>query len=216
MAAHAQAEAELEADSPRVFSIQPRPYRLGHEFQLGLGVLPLDAFYVGMLLNGSYTYHFSDFWAWEMASIGYSLNLDTGLTEELFEDYGALPEQDGGDKISLVGTTSLVVKPLFGKLAVFNSNKVYAETFFNIGLGPMRTAVGSRGTFFFTGLLGVGLRFWWTQQFSIRFDFRDYLVFKQAVPENAMMFMFSAAFNYFTPDEPPPSGVTSAPGSVVR
>lgn len=194
-------EEELESESPRVFAIQERPYRLGHEFQLGMGVLPLDAFYVGAVTTGSYTFHFSDFWAWEMASLGYSLNFDSGLEDNLFERYELLPVQGGGARITLLGTSSLVIKPLFGKLALFNAKKIYGETFFSFGGGPVRMAVESRGFWYFAGSLGVGLRFWWNQAFSLRFDVRDYMIFKGLVPENALMLMLSASFNYFIPDE---------------
>src|SRR6476659_8576786 len=75
LVARAEAQPDIETDAPRVFSIQQRPYRLGHEFSLGLGVLPLDAFYKGMVIGAGYTYHFSDFWAWEMVNLNYSLNI---------------------------------------------------------------------------------------------------------------------------------------------
>ncbi|MEZ4273261.1 MAG: hypothetical protein R3C68_18035 [Myxococcota bacterium] len=132
-AAHAQ--LEFETTRPRVFSIQERPYHLGHEFSLGLGVLPLDAFYVGAVLGGSYTYHFTDFWAWELINLNFSKNFDTALEGELLNDFNALPVQGGGDRITVFGTSNLIIKPLFGKLAIFNSDVVYSETFFALGGG---------------------------------------------------------------------------------
>ena len=70
----ARAELTLDIEEPRVFSIQERPYRLGHEFTLGVGLLPMDSFYIGSVASGSYTYHFSDFWAWEMIHGNFSLS----------------------------------------------------------------------------------------------------------------------------------------------
>lgn len=203
--AHAEAQPDIETDAPRVFSIQPRPYRLGHEFALGLGVLPLDAFYKGAVIGASYTYHFSDFWAWEMANLNYSLNIDTGLEGELLDKYGVRPVDAAGGKITLIGTTNLVVKPLFGKLSAFNISKVYAETYFVAGGGPIRLEREGRGTFYFAGDIGVGIRFWVAKAFSLRFDVRDYLIFNDgAIPTNALMFMIGASFNYWNGDEKKP------------
>jgi outer membrane beta-barrel protein len=193
----AQAQLEFGADRPRVFSIQRRPYRLGHEFQLGVGVLPLDAFYVGLVASASYTYHFSDFWAWEIAGGGYSFEFDTGLRDELFEKHRVVPDEGGGDRIQAWVSTSAVAKPLFGKLSVFNLDIVYAETFLTVGVGPhligeyWRPAVN----------LGVGMRFWSSSALSWRIDIRDYLIFTDWVPENSLFLMISASFNYFTAEE---------------
>jgi outer membrane beta-barrel protein len=195
VSAGARAEdATSIGQGPRVFSIQPRPYRLGHEFQLGAGVLPLNAFYVGLVPAASYTYNFTDFWAWEIASVGYSWDLDTSLESDLKKDYGVQPVNHGGDRIHLFGTTNLVIKPLFGKLAIFNHDIVSAETYFVLGGGPLllgkywRPAVD----------VGFGLRFWSSNAISMRLDVRDYFIFAKMLPEQSLFIMVSAAFNFAT------------------
>jgi outer membrane beta-barrel protein len=193
----AHAQLEFGAERPRIFSIQRRPYRLGHEFQLGLGVLPLDAFYIGMVASASYTYHFSDFWAWEIAGGGYSLNFGTGLRRELFDVYGVEPVGGGGERIKAFATTSAVAKPLFGKLSIFNLDITYAETFFVAGVGPIL-----KGDYWRPVInLGVGLRFWSGAALSWRLDVRDYLIFSGWIPENTLFLMVSASFNYYNADE---------------
>jgi outer membrane beta-barrel protein len=188
----AAAQLEFDNEAPRVFSIQERPYRLGHEFTLGLGVLPLDAFYVGVTASASYTYHFSDFWAWEIARGSYSLNFDTGLTGTLFDEYGVVPVRGGGERIKTFATTSVVVKPLFGKLSIFNDDIIFSETFFVAGIGPMLKGEFWRPTID----LGVGFRFWTSGVLSWRLDIRDYLIFSSIVPQNTMFLLVSASFNY--------------------
>jgi outer membrane beta-barrel protein len=185
-------EAARIGQGPRVFAIQPRPFRLGHEFQLGAGVLPLDAFYVGVVPAASYTYHFTDFWAWEIASVGYSQNFSTSLEGDLKESYGLRPQSGDIKHIQLFGTTSLVIKPLFGKLAVFNRDIVQSETFFVLGLGGLLLEGHFRPTVDF----GLGLRFWSTETLSVRFDLRDYLIFVQLLPQHALFGMLSVAFNF--------------------
>lgn len=196
-ASSARAQLEVGADEARVFSIQERPYRLGHEFQLGVGVLPLDAFYTGMVLGASYTYHFTDFWAWEIAGGGFSINLDTSLEDDLLEQYQLAPEFEGGGRPRWLLTSHLVIKPLFGKLAVFNHDVVYSETFFALGGGPVR--MGELTHFALTP--GVGMRFWAGEHVSVRFDVRHHVVFVGGGSvENLLMFMFSGAIS--VPDTP--------------
>jgi outer membrane beta-barrel protein len=199
----ATASAQVEdlglGEAPRVMSIQPRPYRLGHEFQLGVGVLPLDAFYVGAVVYGSYTYHFSDFWAWEIGGAGYSLNFNTGLKDELLRKYGVAPVGGGGKRITLVATSSAIIKPLFGKLAIFNNDIVFSETFLTVGAGWVKKDVFN----YPAAAVGLGLRFWSSKAFSIRFDIRDYLVFSRLIPENTLMMLLTASLNYYDrPDKP--------------
>lgn len=197
----ASAQLEFGGDRPRIFSIQPRPYRLGHEFTLGMGVLPIDAFYVGAVAGASYTYHFSDFWAWEIAHGNYSLNFGSGLRRRLLDEFGVVPERGGGERIKVFATTGLVVKPLFGKLAIFNSDIIFSETFFTFGVGPMLKGVGGTNSWRPAVGLGGGMRFWTSSALSWRLDIREYLIFSTLVPESALFIALSASFNYFTDTE---------------
>jgi outer membrane beta-barrel protein len=215
LATPAHAQLEFGIENPRIFSIQPRPYRLAHEFQLGVGVMPLDAFYIGLTIGGSYTYHFSDFWAWEILSFHYSVNVDTSLEKSLFEEYGVIPVRGGGERTNLFATSALVVKPLFGKLALLNDVIVHAETFFTAGLGPFQSVSGTGESSYFDPavMLGLGFRFWTFRWLSVRFEVRDYLVLKNMLVkqddltrqeeglENQLMFELSAAFNFSLSDD---------------
>ena len=66
-----------------VLAVQDRTYRMNSELMLGIGVLPLDAFYKGLSGEVSYTYHFSDSFAWQIGRFLYSYNVATGLQNQL-------------------------------------------------------------------------------------------------------------------------------------
>lgn len=212
------ADLEFGIEEPRVFSIQPRPYRLGHEFNLGVGVMPLDAFYVGLVLGGSYTYHFTDFWAWEIASIHYSINFDTALEGNLNRQFGVVPVRGGGERTQLFATTNVVMKPFFGKLVLTNRTVVYAETFFLLGLGPFQSVSGTGEHSYFDPAfdVGLGLRFWVNEVLSVRFEIRDYIVLKNMLVkqdnlsrqesgvENTLLFQLSASLNFTGEEERAP------------
>ena len=198
-AAAQAAQLEFEADTQRVFSIQPRPYRLGHEFQLGIGVLPLDAFYVGAVATGSYTYHLSDFWAWEIVSGSYSLNFGTGLEDRAVE---ALPggadarrrrahqrrrDDEPGDEAALRQARDLQLERHLLARPSWCSASGRCGWECKAGAATARPLVD----------VGLGLRFWTGPALSFRFDVRDYLIFNEAVPDNALLLMLSVAFNYY-------------------
>jgi hypothetical protein len=63
-AALAQAD---ELENPGVIAaVQERAFRMQHELHLGVGVLPLDAFYKGLYAQVGYTFHFTDAFAWQV------------------------------------------------------------------------------------------------------------------------------------------------------
>ena len=47
-------------------AVQNRRYAQRHEFDAHFGVLPLDAFTKGLTLSGSYTFHPTNLFAWEV------------------------------------------------------------------------------------------------------------------------------------------------------
>src|SRR5262245_13205759 len=81
-----------ELENPgTIAAVQERAYRMNHELSLALGVLPLDAFYKGVYGQVSYTYHFTDAFAWQVGRGAYSHSLNTGLRNELENGFGVSP-----------------------------------------------------------------------------------------------------------------------------
>jgi outer membrane beta-barrel protein len=156
--------------------VQDRPFDMGHEFTLGGGVLPLDAFFKGVTVNGRYTLHFDEFHAWEIVGLAYNFNIDSGLRDELRERYQVQPDQGGLETLDGIIESNYIVKPVSGKLALFNSQLIFGEAFFSMGLA---TSVFRANEFVFlpgpTG--GAGMRFYVTEWMNIRIDTKYYLLF---------------------------------------
>lgn len=182
--------------------IQNRKFNMGHEFTLSAGVLPLDAFYKGLTGTFRYTLHFDDFQAWEIAGGTYSFNLETGLREQLRDNFGVQPDQKGLEQLDGFVETNYVLKPIYGKLSLFNRSLVYSEIFFNLGLA---VAVFRGQDFIFLPgpSFGAGIRFFVWDWLSIRLDLRDYVLFN-GVPildpngaiENVMSLNAGVSFNF--------------------
>ncbi len=194
-AAHAQYDDEEGGGTAVV--IQNRKFKMAHELTLQLGTQPLDAFVKGVTVSGRYTLHFDDFNAWEIAAATYALNIDTGLKDQLINNFGVQPE--ALPTLQLVFDSNYVMKPFYGKLALFNRTLIYAELFL---VGGLTITSWSDGSFRPGPDFGAGLRFFITEWFSIRTDIRHAVVFNgipiadpQATIDGVLYLGAGASFN---------------------
>jgi outer membrane beta-barrel protein len=168
------ARAEDEEERTATFAVQNRQFQLGHELHVGGGVLPLNAFTKGLTVEGGYTVHLSDGFAWEVGQFIYSFDLDTGLKQELLDNFQVQPTQI--ETLRWIASSCLVFKPLYGKFAWRNRSVVHLEMFFALGggVGQFDNPSVLRGGF----AAGGGFRLHVSRALSFRFDARDYGFFK--------------------------------------
>jgi outer membrane beta-barrel protein len=193
--AFAQYDDEVGGGSAVV--IQNRKFKMAHEFTLQAGVQPLDAFAKGVTASGRYTLHFDDFSAWEIGAGTYSFNIDTGLKQQLQDNFGVQPESLPTLQLTL--ESNYVMKPFYGKLSLFNQTLLYAELFLVGGLTVTRWSDGS----FRPGPdVGVGARFFVAEWMSVRADIRHAVVMDgiplvdpQATVDGVMYLGLGASFN---------------------
>lgn len=182
--------------------IQNRKFHMGHEFTLSAGVLPLDAFYKGLTGTFRYTLHFDEFQAWEIAGGTYSLNIETDL-RELLRRFGFRPDAKGLERLEGYLETNYVLKPIYGKLSLFNRTLVYNELFLVAGFATAVYAQQRELVFLPGPGVGAGLRFFLWDWLSLRFDLRHY-VFFNGVPvvdanstiENVLAISGGVSFNF--------------------
>ena len=147
---------------------------MGHEFSLSGGVLPMDAFTKGLTGTFRYTLHFNDFNAWEIGGITYSYGIETDLRQQLRDNFGVQPDANGLRQILGFLETNYIMKPIYGKLSLFNRLLIYNELYFNVG-----GAVSLYDDFSFAPGpgYGAGIRFFIWDWLSLRFDIRHYVLF---------------------------------------
>jgi len=163
------------ADERRLEVIQNRKYDLLNELTLQLGVLPGDAFYKGLTGTVGYTLHLGQSVAWEIAQFTYSKNFDSNLKNEVIRialSSGRIPPQF--PEIQWIAASHLVLKPLYGKEAAFNTNVVHLEVFAQAGPAFVKTT-NIRASMPVVGLnfgfdAGMGLRLWLSPVVSLRLD----------------------------------------------
>ena len=163
------AATSVASDSePRVQAIQSRKYVMRHEYTVWVGTLPMDAFTKGLTFSGSYALHLNDILAWEAAHFTYSVGVNTRLADEL----AALVQPVGPTPFEVVqfyGTSNLVFKPLYGKMAVLNRKVIHQEMSMKLGVGVGRLTLSTRPVID----VGVGWRVFLDQHASLVFDLRD-------------------------------------------
>lgn len=194
----AAAEYDDEVGGGQAVVIQNRAFDLGHEFTFSAGLVPLDAFYKGLSGTFRYTLHLDEFIAWEVGGGSYSFNVDTDLRTQLVERFAVAP--DALDQITVFGQSNLVIKPIYGKYALFNRALIYTELYFVLG-----AAVGyySDGSFRPAPDYGAGLRFFVTDWFSVRTDVRHFIFFNgipfadpNSTIDNVVHLSVGASFNF--------------------
>jgi outer membrane beta-barrel protein len=172
-------------ETDKLPALQNRLYRLEHEINLGVGVLPVDAFYKGVTFNGGYAWHINDLWAVE-GHFSYSKNIKTALRDKLENNFGEPPSKFA--EISYYGEVGGLFKPIYGKLSFFNKSLVYGEIFLSLSGVVARMNGGSvtetepqgKGSrLAFGASPGFGLRGYISRHFSVRFDFRYLLLYSR-------------------------------------
>jgi outer membrane beta-barrel protein len=180
-----------DEQGPKTLAVQNRMHTARHEFGVWVGLLPMDAFTKGLTFTGAYTLHFNDLLAWEIAQFTYSIGIDTRLADELAN----LPQPLGATPFEVVryyATSSFMIKPVYGKLAVFNRGLIYQEMFFVVGGGYGRLSITHRPVIDF----GVGFRTYAGQHLSFRLDVRDYMYLTKDDVENEIWIALGIALSF--------------------
>lgn len=170
------------------YALQNRLYHLHHEFSVGAGWFPLDAFEKGYSLNLGYTYHFNDAWGLELPQLLVVKNISTDLQDQLIR-LGV--QSTPRDSMQYLATVSVVFKPAYRKVILFNHKVIHGETYFVLGGGTFKFESGLKPTASF----GAGIRVFLNQRFSTRLEVRDHVWFDQLNPTNELTFSLGLGFN---------------------
>ncbi|RMG20128.1 MAG: outer membrane beta-barrel domain-containing protein [Deltaproteobacteria bacterium] len=160
------AHAQNESTRLATVAVQNRRHLETHEFGVAIGLLPLDAFTKGLTISLAYTYHFNETFAWEMLQGTYSIPIRTPLNDDL-EALDIRPTPF--EVVQAYATSNFIFKPIYWKGAWLNGKLIYGEIFTTVGGGAgiltrsIRPAVD----------VGLGFRFYASENVSFRLDVRD-------------------------------------------
>jgi outer membrane beta-barrel protein len=169
-ASSARAGDDLDEEQVATYAVQSRMFRLGGELAVAGGILPMNAFNKGLTVGGSFTYHFNNILAWEIINASYIYKqLDTGLKTELVENFNAQPTDLAA--LDLLFSSSLVLKPFYGKLALFNRRVIHMEL--SVPLGAVMGRYTNPQAYLFGPTTGLLFHVFLSPHASVRFDARE-------------------------------------------
>jgi outer membrane beta-barrel protein len=168
---------------PPTTAIENKMYEPSKELNFQIGLLPLDAFYKALLLNVGYTNYYQSFWGWEVFNASMAFTQDTGLRNDLRENFG-VKEATYLDYINYTVTTNLVYTPVYNKNLLFNKNLVHGEISF-LGGGGMASFKSGKSAPMAGG--GLIFRFFLSDRWSWKFDNRVYYHFAPGMSTNYVL-----------------------------
>ena len=186
-------------DEGHVYAIQDRVFHRYHEIGLSLGYIPDDDFYEVYPVGASYTYNFDDYLGWEVFRAEWMLSQEKDLKGELESGFGATPSEFSEPKYMF--HSSLILKPFYGKAAVWNQNIVNHESYFILGGGMInyerQYSYGEPGNENALSInLGFGTRYFLSKGLCLNFEIRDLIRFKEEKTENNIFLGMTLGFRF--------------------
>jgi outer membrane beta-barrel protein len=193
----ALAQADELENPGKVAAVQERLFRMNQELALGIGTLPLDAFYKGFGPQVLYSVHFSDTFAVQGRGM-YSYPAATSLRQQLERDFGVLPT--AFEVVQWMVGADLVWSPIYGKTSFLNEQVLHFEAFVLGGGSAIRMNNGFRGAV----NLGLGVRVFSSKLISYRLDVTNNFAIPVRWPVvsllNVPTIVLSVAFNFGSPE----------------
>jgi len=189
---NAYAQDELDEEQVATYAVQSRLFRLGGELTVAAGFLPINAFNKGLTVGGGFTYHISNSWAWEIIRGAYVYKqLDTGLKKELLDNFSVKPTVISA--VDYILSSNLVLKPFYGKLAVFNRRLIHLEV--SLPFGVAMAHFITPGAYLPGADAGLIFRVFASPHISFCLDARDHLFFNNDwSTRNEVLLALGAAF----------------------
>jgi outer membrane beta-barrel protein len=190
-----------------VFAIQERIFDRDHEVGLVLGYIPDERFQHAFPAGLDYLFNFNENLAWEVGRAQYFFNVDKDLKEDLEKEFGATPEEFDRRKYSI--HTSLLLKPSYGKDALWNRRIVNHETFVALGAGiaayERETSTGEKSSELAPSLsFGLGRKYFLGPKLCLNLEIRDFVDFKDAGVENHVFLGIGLGYRFnLKPRKPP-------------
>ena len=190
-ASPAWAQDDLDEEQVAAYAVQSRLFRLGGELRVEAGFLPINAFNKGLTVGGSFTYHFSNSWAWEIIRGAWVYKqLDTGLKTELLENFNVQPTDISA--LDFILSSDLVLKPFYGKLTVFNRRVIHMEL--SVPFGVALARYNNPQAYLPGPNLGLIFRIFVNPHISFCADVRDHVFFNHWNTRNEVHVSLGLAF----------------------
>jgi outer membrane beta-barrel protein len=168
-------------DDHKVIVIQERRFTKARRLEVGLtgGRTAMNAFYNSWNAGAQFAYHLSEYFGVE-AFANQGFNSDTADADQLdeFLDVSGFTSTKERHKPELFYGVAATWAPIYGKFAFFRTNIIHFDFYGQAGLSVIEaksnfTKFGGRDQTKLGPLLGVGVRVFFNNTYSLRFDVRN-------------------------------------------
>lgn len=178
-------------DGEKVFAIQERVFQRHHEVSLNFGYIPDEDFFNAYPIGIGYTYHFNHYLAWEVARGQFMITQEKDIKSTLEKDFGVTPEVFLEPKYMI--HSNLIIKPLYGKEALWNKGILNHESYLIIGGGMInyekKYSNGDTDAESDPSIcLGAGTRYFLGKNLCMNLEIRDLVNMKKDNTENNIYF----------------------------
>jgi len=183
----------------QVTAIQEKIFHRNHEIGFHLDYIPDDDFYDVFTVGLSYTFKFNDYLAWEVARGVFAFNVEKDLKNDLEDEFEVTPTQYTEPEYMI--HSHVILRPLYGKDAVWNRGVINHETFLFFGGGLVNYekhySYGSSGSENALSIsFGVGIKYFLNDYICLNFEIRDIINFKDERTENNILFGAGLGFRF--------------------
>ncbi len=166
--------------------VQNRLYSKEKRFALGLlgGVSMADPFLSIKTLGGTFGYHFSEFIGVSLVGWKNFVSASSALKTAVEQD----KDQNTVEPYGYIGAEGLG-SIMYGKLSLLGQKIIYYDMHLSIGAGmtffESHRAGGDKSASSVSGTWGIGQRFYLTDNFSLRMDYRNQ-IYREVIREKVI------------------------------
>ena len=156
--------------------------------QVGIGVLPFDAFAKGITVQLGYSHQFTPRFGWEVVRGFVNFPLDSGLRDQLAKDFAVQATRLPAQARFLIETRAEV--SLLRPTSLGYGGQIEGVVGFGVGIAGLdvgRPALALGPSFG----PSAGLRVGWGDRASVRLEFLDHYIFNGSSPANLAQFQLS-------------------------
>lgn len=159
--------------------LQKRLYRKEdrHEFSLYTGVIPNDDFYSYYPIGARWDFYFAEDFGTEVWG-SYLIRTASGLESFLEANFNNSLLVDVPQSLQWLAGANFLWSPIHGKIGFFTDKLAHFDVHLAFGVGAIGTTVrepgGEKGKVDISGNIGLGMRFYLSEDISVRFDYRQF------------------------------------------
>jgi len=173
----------------KVFAVQNKIFHRYHEIGISAGYIADDDFYNVYPVSLNYTFNYNEHISWEIFNARWNITRDKDIRKDLEEQFGVTPTEFTEPRYYI--HSNVILKPFYGKDAVFNRGIINRESYLLGGAGIVsyeRKFSDGRADIenALSLSIGWGTKYFLNEKLCLNLEIRDFVNFKSDNSENVI------------------------------